>query len=261
MNAPNEFTYRDVQAAWECPRAWGYQRQGYMPYVQPPAMVRGGFTHAGIAAALKGGTVRDGIAAAAADRIDVLAKGKLSNEEANATRELAKEAQKLADKYLGTLAVGLETISVEKRIRQVVAGDGGFEPFVIGGTPDHIAKHEGRKVLVELKTGAGDLRVIAHTGQGDFYAWLAGDVDLLYIDVINEDAIVRLSRPPRMAAGLYIANMLKELGRRAQEVDPRDHPKYGWWCGRCWFFEACTARDCHDDEEDILAQTCYLEEV
>lgn len=255
--SPEQYTWRDIAAAWECPRQFGYSREGWQLYKANTPLLRGQFVHAALLAHFKNDDLRGGLAAVVQDRIDLVSKGGYSDEVTN-IQNIGKASLELAQRYLSTYGQDLESIAVETRIRQVVKAD---PPFIIGGTPDHIVHHEGRRVLVELKTGAGDPRVISMSGQGDFYAWLDGGIELIYFDIINDSVVIRLSRPPREHIGIYVFKELSNLALRVRQTDPKDHPKYGWWCGHCDFFDVCQARDNGDDEEDILLQFFYLEDT
>ena len=251
--------YSDLTTYWECPRRWSYQRVGWRPHRLPDAMLRGLLVDRGVAAAWKGQSLRVGVAdevvlqlqyingAHPPDAADLQAK----------VRALGLEAISMAGRYMQQLGVDLEPILVATTVtKDSPAG-------LIAGTPDCVAMHEGRRVLVELKTGQDpNPRMYRMTGQADFYAYLLGDIDLVYYDLVSPNNVMRYRRPPRKDRGEYLVKKLIALAQLTQRMPAWDaeNPRYGWWCARCPFLEACQTHDDWGDDEEVLLSTMWREE-
>ena len=118
-------------------------------------------------------------------------------------------------------------------------------------------------VLVELKTGHDpNPTLYSISGQADFYAYLLGDIDLIYYDLVSPNNVMRYERPPRRDRGEYLFKTLEGIARDLHMMRQwdKDQPRYGWWCTRCPYTEACDARDDGADEEEVLLTTMWREE-
>ena len=261
--ASNPFHYSNLLTYWECPRKWHYQREGWQPYQLPDPMLRGLLADRGVAAAWRGEDIRGAIAAEVAVHLATVDSARLDNAATSkdTIRNLGREAITMAQRYMEMLGRDLKPILVGTSVtKESAAGP-------ILGTPDCVARHKRQRVLVELKTGHDpNPRMYSMTGQADFYAYLLGDIALIYYDLISPTSVMRYQRPPRLDRGQYLFQQLEKLALHAiaasrfKEQAAVDQPRYGWWCARCPFLEACQARDDGADEEEVLLTTMWQDD-
>ena len=221
-------------------------------------MLRGSMVHAGVAAHYRGGDVAQAVTQVAAEYSRGLVQGKVADALTlmGQVKKLEGAALSMVQRYLPLYGTGTPLL-VETTITKVEG------PRLLGGTPDAIVLDAaGRKVLKELKTSDyGDLQAYNITGQADYYAYLAGDIALINIDVITPNLVTQLERPPRADRGSYLYNQLALLAVKYEQeaMFALNSPHYSWKCARCPFFEACKTYDMGGDQEDLLAQTHCLE--
>lgn len=254
------FHYSDLLTYWECPRKWYYQREGWQPYTLPDAMLRGLLVDKGVAAAWRGEDMRLSIAQEIKVHLDTITSAQLDPSGVDTIRSIGREALSMAQQYMHVQGKDLQPLLIGTSISKASAAG----PIL--GTPDCVAMHKGRRVLVELKTGHDpNPRQYSMTGQADFYAYLLGDIELIYYDLVSPSSIMRHQRPPRMDRGKYLFQRLERLALHAQaatrfkEQAAVNSPRYGWWCPRCPFMEACQTRDDGGDDEEVLLTTMWQE--
>ena len=251
--------YSSLLTYWECPRKWHYQQQGWQPYELPAPMLRGLLVDRGVAGAWQGQDIRAAVAEEVGIHLAVVDSARLRDGAAlkDAIRQLGREAITMAQRYMAQLGGDLAPLLVGTSVtKSSVAGP-------IAGTPDCVAMHKDRRVLVELKTGQDpNPRIYSMTGQADFYAYILSDIELVYYDLISPTSVMRYQRPPRLDRGEYLFHTLERLALQARAATrfndtslSVDAPRYGWWCTRCPFLEPCQARDDGADDEEILLTT------
>lgn len=233
-------SWSDLQAYWDCPRAWAYRRLGYSP---PPtrAMRRGTLVHAGIAAARRGLRVSDGIKAAAPSDVEIA---------------LLKESQELCERFQAQYGSSLVYTHIESELTALVTSDG----IAIGGHPDSTGIIPGappKRFVEELKTSAApDPVFLDHSGQVDWYALLvemalSTSVERVFIDVISPGYITRMERPVQRAKGERILMALLELAGETT-AHALESPHFGYRCANCPFLQACKVREAGGTERSLL---------
>ena len=253
--------YSSLLSYWECPREWHYQQQGWQPYQLPDPMLRGLLVDRGVAAAWRGEDIRTAIALEVGTHLAVVDSGKLGDALArkDKIRSLGKEAITMAQRYMEQLGKELQPILVGISVTKTsVAGP-------VAGTPDCVALHKDRRILVELKTGHDpNPTMYSMTGQADFYAYILGDIQLIYYDLVSPTSVMRYQRPPRLDRGEYLFHTLERLALQARASirfnDTSlsvDAPRYGWWCIKCPFLHPCQTRDDGGDDEEVLLTTMW----
>ena len=256
--------YSSLLTYWECPRKWHYQQQVWQPYQLSDPMLRGLLTDRGVAAAWQGRDIRSAIAEEVSIHLATVDSARLTDgaTRKDAIRSLGREAITMTQRYMAGLGKDLTPVLVATSVsKESVAG-----PIV--GTPDCVAMHKKKRVLVELKTGHDpNPRMYSMTGQADFYAYILGDINLIYYDLISPTSIMRYQRPPRLDRGEYLFHTLERLVLRARASErfndlsfSANFPRYGWWCARCPFLEPCQARDDGADEEEVLLTTMWRDD-
>jgi len=245
--------YSALSTYWECPRRWWYEAQGWRPYLLPDPMLRGYLVDQGVAAAWRGGDLRGAITEKVVEQLDTLATARLKAEEAQRIKAVGQEALSMAQRYMQVLG---------KEVQPLLVGVG-INLGLVTGTPDCVAMHKGERVLIELKTGQDpNPRMYSMTGQADFYAYLLGDIKLVYYDMVSPTSVNRYQRPPREDRGKYLFDTLTTfaMNLEAGALLTKEQPRYGWWCARCPFLEACQTHDDWGDDEEVLLCTMWREE-
>ena len=253
--------YSSLLTYWECPRKWHYQQQGWQPYRLPDPMLRGLLTDRGVAAAWKNQDIRGAVAEEVSIHLATVDSARLQDgpTRKDTIRALGREAITMAQRYMEQLGKDIKPILVGTSVvKESAAGP-------IAGTPDCVGTHKKKRVLVELKTGHDpNPQGYSMTGQADFYAYILGDISLVYYDLISPASVIRYQRPPRLDRGEYLFHVLEKLTlqiRAAERFKDEsltvDAPRYGWWCPRCPFMLPCQARDDSADDEEILLTTMW----
>lgn len=243
--------WSDLQAYWECPRRWWYERQGWRPAQLPQAMLQGLWVHLGLSEHWES---RDGASAIW-----------------QAARE---EVQDASSQYRDLcLAAADEAVQLTARIlRYLEATD--LEPFAgecrleyqgCRATLDGMGLYQGKLALLEVKTGeSASIEAVSQSGQADYYGVVARNalgklVPLAAFIVATNHSLTHLVWPLDTAKGLYLAEQVRCLGTpRVPEVLAEPH--YSWWCTRCPFLSPCQVYDQGGDHEDILYAE-YLREA
>lgn len=230
---PEIYTWSDITAFWRCPRAWAYQRMGWRPLELPDPLVLGSLIHEGASAHY---LFRDSVVA------------KTPQEE-----RLLPKARSLTERYIAKYG----DLKVSAADHLFFVTQGSEEGKAVGGHPDLVGTHNRRSVLVELKTGASpEIATLDMSGQRDFYALVVEEagmpaIDLVYLDIISEDYITRVERPPRRASAEYtLASLLQLQGWTLKEALATPH--FLWDCNRCWFYKACAAREQGGNDRAVL---------
>ena len=248
------FTYSDLVTAWRCPRRWYYERQGWRPLETPEAMLRGTLVHKAVEAWHN----KQEIAAALKAVIDEEMEHRPVDKREGLT-ELAMTAYNLFVRYRDIYLGDLQVLQAEKL---VTLGSKNKE-LRVGGTPDLIARHKDKLVLIEIKTGEkSDPEMLDISAQGDYYAYLMGqlgiEIDLLYIDHVTDKYLTRYERPPRLKIGEWFFDDL--LAHIAEEPVADNFPQPAWDCYRCPFLSPCRVRDSNGDDLEILSNgSWYLD--
>lgn len=247
-------TYRHIVAFWTCPRRLAYMLDGWENPEKPAPMMRGRYTHTGLAAHFRGQKPSAAVATALASEVDLLypMTGEARARQYRLLQDAAAGAMELLERYISQYGSTLVPLFIEETI--AVERDGRR----FGGTPDLVALLDDALVVVEFKTGSTvHLDTLDTTGQGDYYCWLLEQVkgkapSLLVLDVISPDYIVRHTRPPRLDQGRYIATWLQHLGT---QMGPHLYnlPSYTFACATCPFRIPCKVRDQGGADIDILA--------
>lgn len=225
------YTWSDLQAYWQCPRAWAYRRLGF---AVPPssAMLRGTIVHAALAAFWSGKSECEAM-------VDI-----------EAPQELLLEASRLVDRYLqkyGKTAWDVE--AVEKLF---------IDSSGVGGHPDLVANWPLRgRIVIDYKTSDHpDIDYLSASPQTDYYAVLieavtGKQVDFVFIDIISPEYITRIERKPRKDRGALMLYRLRELAG-IELRDALDDPHFTYDCRRCPYLRACKAREEGGDDRAIL---------
>jgi CRISPR/Cas system-associated exonuclease Cas4 (RecB family) len=236
------YTWSDLQAYWECPRAWSYYRMGYsLPEKTKDAMLRGLLVHEEVS-----------------NYYRRLMK-KPERHEYTAEPKITESAHDLSVRYIDKYGGMVTPFSIDELVVGEVFADG--LNGVPGGHPDIVGMTKHGLTVVELKTtNYPDPAFLDHTGQADFYAFLwsmrqdrKSDVqpEMICIDVVSPDYITRVERPPRydQAAGFWLA-LVELCGAGIKEA--RGNPHYGWRCHSCEFKVACRALDATGSDSKTL---------
>ena len=244
-------TYTDLTLYWQCPRRWGYHKQGWREVMTNPVVLRGSYVHLALHTHWTGGDPAVAVAKAVLDLQSTLTTMRMEWPEKRTLQSIAAEALDLTGRYLNHLG---QELHVRLSEHNLVVGD-------VGGHPDAIADYQEKLCLIELKTSDYlNLRGLDHTGQADYYAWLwwmqtGSHVALLLLDIISPEYITRLVRPPRLDKGAYMGLSIGKLTSWEGKLDTvMEQPRYGFWCNRCPFLKACNIRDAGGDDQEVLMQ-------
>lgn len=232
---PELYTWSDITAYWQCPRAWAYGRLGWQPLQLPDALVAGSIVHE---------IVKAHDTRYSEDSIGT--KGEQWD-------RLYPEAVDLAERYLQKYP----DLVVDSADTLVSFTGTSLPGKAIGGHPDRLGWDKGKRVLVELKTGRSpDITALDMTGQRDFYSLIVeeaklGQVALVYLDIVSPEYITRVERPPRRSAAEYILYELMVL-QSVTLKEALEAPRFSWRCSSCWFYKACSAREQGGSDRAIL---------
>lgn len=255
--------YSDLITYWECPRRWWWEHQGWRPYRLPDAMLRGHLVDQGVAASWRGEDARVAVAMAVHDHI-LSCEGEHNDTvdiHIATVRDLGKEALDMVARYMQHLGNTITPLLIGTTVTKIT------EDGAIAGTPDCVALDGNQRVLVELKTGhEPNPQMYSTTGQADYYAYLLGNIDVIYYDLVGEKSILRYQRPPRLDRGAYLARETQTLQAHfafpgVAKLITLDQPKYTWRCGQCPFLQACQTRDDGGDEEEVLLSTMWRDDA
>lgn len=235
------YTWSDLMAFWECPRAWSYGRMGFRPLEINDAMLNGSLVHAGIKAHWQRAPIRETMDAAVPEGAEEQAK------------RLLPQSLDLVQRYIQKYGDSITPDSVDK----LYTWRSGPEGQRVGGHPDLVGWSAGKFIVAEHKTTTvPNLVFLDHLQQVDFYALLVANATgatpaLVFIDVLSPEYITRIERPPRLEEAAYIFYQLNEL-MRWQPKEARLQPHYGYRCRTCWFFKPCHALDSGLNDRDVL---------
>jgi len=242
-------SYTQLHQFWECPRAFGFQQMGYHPIVLPEPMTTGVLTHAAIASYFRGGDWTKVMAALLTEANEVLDKIPDNVKRTEASEDLITafgRAQDLTLRYIEQKACDYIPIFVEQEFRH--------DRVVIH--PDLVAyfKENNTIIITDIKTSKSpDLRAYDLSGQVDLYAIVLKRVEalkatLVAYDVISEEGIYRIIRPPRREVGERLYTEIAVLSKELENLNLLDWPHAKWDCpSRCDFFEACYIMDTADE--------------
>lgn len=226
----------------------------------PDAMVRGSLVHEAVAAYWRAEEPRVAVATKVVDYIDLYYAGQLPDalERKVQVQKLGREALSMTDRYIQTYAQGLYAEQVETSISRTEG------PTTVSGTPDAILIAGDQRHILELKTSDNpNISSYNVSGQADLYAYLDGNIQLLRLVGLSPTSVVELTRPPRVERGRYLFTEAALLATKYQQ-EPNSFaalPHYSWRCTSCPYFEACKVRDERGDDEDVLLQTCHIDET
>lgn len=256
--------FSDLQAYQACPRAFAWKQEGWRNPIPSKALLRGLLFH---------DIVSKYLYPPFEWHIDQHVHPDMQLKAKDVIAESLFEAKKMAKAYLSS--VDDFSLILPPDAQLVYKDTLGDER--IGGHADLIVWHNGKRVLVEMKTGRSPAPdILDMSGQSDFYALLYEaqyrvPIDYIYLDCISEGGVLtRHQRPPNLNAGQYILQELLELdsltyskvyelGKPIEAMTVIDStskllakPHYSWRCEHCDFLRASKAYDKGTDYELLL---------
>ena len=250
------FSYSDLVSYWECPRKLSYRKAGWrLPNPNFP-ILRGTYTHKGVAAKWSGEDPGAAIDEACADTLELLISSHI--DDATPVQQAADDAKLFVSRYFNGKGKDIKPISVEESLYYIEG------KYKLRGTPDCVGYLDGQLTVFDVKTGRDpNIRYLSHTGQADWYAYLWGVNHgelpaLVSYEIISPNYITRHTRPPRVSQAQYFEEAMKNVALWDNE-HLRQTPNYTYQCARCPYLPACHTLDEGGDEEEILLSKFYLE--
>jgi len=244
-------SYSDLQLYRRCPRLYAFTViLGYQPIIESEPVNTGTFVHKAISAHFRGTPWLEAIRGEANTLLAGLDHLDNPERQAKAMKELeaaSSRAEVLANRYVIHWAKDYKAVLIEP---EITLGN-----VVIH--PDLIAYYHDMRTIVDFKTSRSpDNRAYPFSGQTDLYAYVLENtgthINLVIYDVISDDGIYRLDRPPRLAKGEYLYRQIEKLPDEPAELLAEPH--WEWDCpSKCQFFLPCyLADDDWEATEDFL---------